>query len=267
MTTQNHFLFYASAIEQSRLLFDQDETRHARIALRLHVDDVITATDGAGRLYTACISAIDRHELRADILTVAETQRAGAFTLFVGLPERDAFESLLAPCAALGVAEIHPVECRYCDKNWWRDGWARYAERFRKKLIAGMKQAMNPWIPILFPPAPFVSILERLPERLLVADMGGRPMYQAITADHNGQWSGMVGPPGGFSPEEHVALKENHACFVSLSPWRLRTELAATLLAGMVVSNLNSTPVISPDGDGVRRTVSDGGCLSYLIDE
>jgi RsmE family RNA methyltransferase len=72
---------------------------------------------------------------------------------------------------------------------------------------------------------------------VLLADENGAFFTDVIDRIKNAEAvSCFVGPPGGFSPKEIDQLKSAGVMFVSLSKNRLRTELAAVLLCGMIKS-------------------------------
>jgi 16S rRNA (uracil1498-N3)-methyltransferase len=236
MALHGHNLFFASRVENHVAYLDREESRHATSVLRLSSGDPIQITDGRGAVYECRIKPGSSGALCAEIISTKQVPKPRCpVSIFVGMGYRERFEELAENCAALGADRIVPLVCRFCQKPWWSE-WERHAQRINKKMVAGIKQSCNPWLP-------------QCPEPTLFEDAVSKqePSF-VIAADASGSWcvdifdkikqspavSCFVGPPGGFSPQELDMLEKKGAAFVSLSANRLRTELAAVLLCGVI---------------------------------
>jgi 16S rRNA (uracil1498-N3)-methyltransferase len=253
MRDYRHFLFFSDRVEADRLYLDASETRHAVAALRREKGDLLLATDGQGTIYECRIEAIDKRELTG--LIVGRTlvpRHPCSIHLLVGVPERDAFEKLVTDLAALGVARITPLVCRYCQGNWWERGadGERLSLRLRNKMVAAVKQSLYPYLPRLDPPLLFGEIVTAVSGSCMVADPEGIHFSAALDAIKHQplSYTGIVGPPGGFAPEESAALKERGATGVRLAPTRLTTELAAVALCSgiLVCGSTDALPAPFP---------------------
>jgi 16S rRNA (uracil1498-N3)-methyltransferase len=245
MTHPDHFLFYCPHVDNGVALLDKEESRHVFSALRGAPGRTIRITDGSGTVYECRIS--HRSATGAQALVEQTTvfpKPTPELRVCVGLPDKDEFEELSANLAALGASVIVPMTCDYCQKPWWQE-WEKQEARLHHKMIAGIKQARSAWMPLLRRPQSFADTLaesEGCP--VLAADQTGAPLLPG--AGHDLQRTSIiscfVGPPGAFSPEEIRALKSVGAGFVSLSENRLRTELAALLLCGLVKNAARGQP-------------------------
>jgi 16S rRNA (uracil1498-N3)-methyltransferase len=239
MHDHHQFLFFASKIEADRLELDPEEARHAVAVLRHAIGDSLRVTDGAGTLYECRVEATGKDHVSAAILGRTTLQRhACPLRLFIGLPERDAFEPLVRDLAALGVERITPVIAAHCQRPWWEPWEGKPLVRLRGKMIAGMKQSSYPFLPTLDPPLPFNVLKESsLFGMPLVADAEGEPfstMAEKIQAGDNG-YSCIVGPPGGFTEDEGATLQEIGALPVKIASSRLTTELAAVVMTSEIL--------------------------------
>jgi 16S rRNA (uracil1498-N3)-methyltransferase len=237
MRNAGHFLFYAERLETDVVVLDGREARHAVAALRGREGDIILVTDGRGAICRCeVVSAAGQ---RCELRVVERTRQPlphPALHLLVGLPEREAFERLIEEVVPLGVWAITPLECGYCQRKWWAGGWDKQRERLRRKMIAGMKQAQSAWLPELRAPRPLLEGLEATESIRLVADEDGcRPAGVADEVVATGSVACLVGPPGGFGPEERTAIGRHGYRPVWLSANRLRTELAAVVMAASVM--------------------------------
>lgn len=247
MRDYRHFLFFTEHIESDRLYLDAAETRHAVAVLRRAKGDPFIATDGHGIIYECRIESIARQRCTGLIISRTVVPRYPcSLHMLVGLPDRAAFETCIGDLTALGVARITPLVCRYCQPGWWERsaGAEKLSERFRNKMIAALKQSLYPHLPRLDPPLPFEAIGSAFSGSCLVADPAGKTLFSEV---QDTPQTCLVGPPGGLAPEESAILKTLGAVFVKLAPTRLTTELAAAVLAGVIISTrCTETPSVFP---------------------
>jgi 16S rRNA (uracil1498-N3)-methyltransferase len=242
MRNQDHFLFYSAHVSATAVVLDREESRHAVSVLRATEGDMLSVSDGKGSLYRCRIQTISSEGCITEVVekTAVPAPRP-QLQLFIGLPERDAFEWALEGLVPLGVGRISPLVCRYCQKPWWTGKWEKFAERFEKKAIAAMKQSLSAWLPTIDEPVPFAAALDTMQSPLLLADAEGGPLRSLppqLTAHE--RLSGLIGPPGGFSPDEVEALRTKESTPVQLASNRLTTELAAVVMAaGIAQLQLN----------------------------
>jgi len=248
MRKENHSLFFLSAVSDAAGTLTNDEYRHAFRALRIAPDGALYATDGKGNIYKCKLAPRSGETGEVDIV---ETARQPPFLppvrVFIGLPEREPFEAALAALSALGAAAIIPVIGRYCQEQWWRP-WEKRGERLRRIMIAGIKQAHNPWLPDLRAPQPLDEALSTLgaepalrPLRL-VADCDADALTAVLRRTEGiDRVDCFIGPPGGFSPDELDLLRPEIFKRVGLSPFRLRTELAAIVSCAQIMQHFTET--------------------------
>ena len=245
MPSPDHNLFFASRVENGIVHLDNEESRHAMSVLRFSTGEIIQVTDGKGVIYECRIpaesqgmeDALSRGTARhlQIVSTKQVPQSQCPVRMFIGICDRDRFEELAENCAALGADRVTPLVCRFCQKPWW-SAWDKQAPRINKKLVAGVKQSRNPWLPQLAEPTAFGDALSKIgPSLVIAAEADGTRFVDVIGKIKQATAvSCFVGPPGGFSPDELERLKTSGALFLSLSENRLRTELAAVVLCNAV---------------------------------
>jgi 16S rRNA (uracil1498-N3)-methyltransferase len=242
MHKENHSFFFLSAVSEKKGLLTEDEHRHACRALRMAPNAALYGTDGKGNIYKCMLTPRSEESGEIDIVeTFRQEPTSPVLRMFIGLPDREPFEEALPGLCALGASEIVPIVCRYCQEQWWRP-WEKRIERLRRKMIASIKQAHNPWLPDLREPRPFSDALRLLDAQnarkslRVVADPGGSAISSVIgeigRTDHIDCF---IGPPGGFSPEELGRLSSENFNRVGLSRFRLRTELAAVASCAQIM--------------------------------
>lgn len=231
-----HHLFFTRHVRDGEVILDKEETHHARAVLRLKTGDRFRATDGRGVIYECAVDDFSGGLCRGRVREVVSPPIVlPVLTLLVGIPGRDAAEALVRDCAVLGVARIVPVVSDNCRDRWWRGGWEKHGGRLERKMIAGLKQSLNPRLPDLSPPRDFKQVLGDLPGAEYVADPGGKVPGTISFPDGETPLRAWVGPPGGFTPEEERALGERKVVGIRLSRHRLRTETATLLLCATLL--------------------------------
>jgi 16S rRNA (uracil1498-N3)-methyltransferase len=235
MRDPTHFLFFARQITGNTAHVSLDEYHHAVKALRLDPADLFNATDGCGSLFTCKNLVKSGNDAVAEIVSIAKKKREAAGTiLYVGLPEKSAFEIILEHASALNIREIVPIVCDFCQEKWWDNTWEKLASRLNAVLVSGLKQSLSTWLPKLAKPFPFAGCLQKAPKPILYADMAGIKIAASLIQSTE-PVSCFVGPPGGFSEQELGLLKDAGANGIALSPHRMRTELACIALASAVL--------------------------------
>lgn len=232
-----HHLFYSDTIDNNLITLDYNEKNHAVNVLRLSVGDMLQVTDANGYIYDCKCISINKNSFSCNVVNKTSIPKIETqLTLLVGLPDKENFETILENVTALGVARIVPVVLDHCRKPWWQF-WEKSRERFVAKMIVAMKQSLYPYIPQLDPPATLAEIIDTCDKPIIVADRDGKKISDAnAEISAHKKLSCLIGPPGGLSSNEIKILKPQETIFVNIAPTRLRTELAATVLCGRVVS-------------------------------
>ena len=250
MHQENHALFFLSPLSTHRAILTKEECRHACCALRMGDDSVVYGTDGNGKIYKCRLAAQRGESIEVDIIeTIPQAFLPPLVHLYIGLPEKEAFEEALVGLAALGAARIVPLVCNYCQGRWWNP-WEKGLERLRRKMISGIKQAHNPWLPDLRAPQQFLEALHMVCEKAggrtirIVADPAGIAVGNTLQGRNpTDRIDCFIGPPGGFSPDEVHRFSMEGFQFVKVAHYRLRTELAAIALCAEIIQHFIATNV------------------------
>jgi 16S rRNA (uracil1498-N3)-methyltransferase len=236
---EGHHLFFAPDLAGTAVDLDETETVHAVSVLRLKPGDALRLTDGNGVRAAGIYESAQRHSLRVRITERTAVERqVPHLRLYVGLPDRDAFEALLPDATALGAERIVPVIAEHCRKPWWDGGWEKHLHRFRQKMIVALKQSDADFLPILEPPCTLVTALHQASGTLLVADQNGVPLNRLPQFERGSTLCCFIGPPGGFSDEELRSFDARPCSRIRIAMARLRTELATTVLCALVAGQL-----------------------------
>lgn len=207
------------------------EIAHHLHVLRMAVGDEITLFNGDGAEFTAQLTGIGKKQ--ADALVTARSEPAVelpyAVQLAQGLPEGSKMDWIVEKAVELGVAAIQPLAAR-------RSVVKLSAERAEKKLghwqgviEAASCQSGRTRLAALHAPADAMAWLAR-PDagtRILLSPRGTATLAQWARTNQAQDLTLMVGPEGGFSPEEEDAAIAAGALPLTMGARVLRTETAA----------------------------------------
>ncbi len=231
-----HFLFFIEDLSTDPLFLDHAETRHAVTVLRMRPGDFLHLTDGRGGAAVGKFINVKDGQMELSIVERTGKVRSGPYIdLYVGLPDRDAFERLLLDATALGVSRIIPVETAECRKKWWGE-WEKHLPRFQRIMVVALKQSFSFFLPEISAPSSLAEAILNAQGFVIVADMNGIPLSVLPSIPSNRQISCFIGPPGGFNTNEMQLFEIKSYLRVRLAPARLRTELAATVLCGQLIA-------------------------------
>lgn len=227
----NEQFFFSTKIDEHSLQLQGDEHFHLSRVLRKKPGDLIWALNGEGLACEARIRSIDKDYTIAEVLKrypeLGETQNRIA--LGVGLIKHTHWELLLEKAAELGVCEIFPLITRYTVKTDFKRG------RSEKILLSAVKQCGRSRIPVLHPPQDYLNFIATLRyDNVYICD--NQDDYPVLpTAERPENALALIGPEGGFHPEELRLALDAGAKPVLLANRRLRTETACMLILSRLV--------------------------------
>jgi 16S rRNA (uracil1498-N3)-methyltransferase len=188
------------------------QTRLSRV-LRLGAGAEIALFNGQHGLWRAQLADAKAHH--AQILEQLQPQpTAQGPTLAVGLPKREAWETIVRQATELGVAALQPLTTEFSQRDKFNTARATLL------TIEAAEQCERLTLPTLLPLQPLGVWLNTLNAPCAWAyERGGTAPTRAGTV--------LVGPEGGFSPAEVATLQAHpqvHA--FSLGPTILRADTA-----------------------------------------
>jgi len=188
--------------------------------LRLGEGNGVLLFNGRDGEWGALIRAAGKKRL--DLETVEQTgplEILPPLTLAFALVKRAPLEWLIEKATELGVARLQPVVTQRTVVERLN------LERLRLIAIEAAEQCGRTRLPELADAVRLEQLLERGEGRLLLADeTGGVPLLSALG---EGATTILIGPEGGFTPEERSRVLDAGAVSVSLGPRILRAETAA----------------------------------------
>lgn len=204
---------------------DGNAAHYLLSVMRVGEGDAVLLFDGQSGEWAARAGAIRKRDL---VLTCESQTKAleavPDFWLCAAPIRKGRIDLVVEKACELGVAHIQPVLTRRSVVDRLKP------ERLRAQIIEAAEQCGRTGLPALGEMVPLPKLLEDWDagRTLFFADEeGGIAMAAAFTA-HRGAAALLVGPEGGFAPEERAAIRAcPSAVAISLGPRILRAETAA----------------------------------------
>jgi 16S rRNA (uracil1498-N3)-methyltransferase len=241
----NRFFISTSDCAGEQVRLSREQAHQVAHVLRLKAGDTITVLDGTGQEYDVTLTVVSSTEALGRITgqRPAAGEPAVELTLFQSLLAREKFEWVLQKATEVGVAQVVPVlterslvrvkrmEANKLDR--WRRIVAEAAEQSHRGRIPKLEQACT------FPEA--VAQRRDFDRCLIAVPFHEAPALRDTLRGLAGTEASialLIGPEGGFTPEEVALACERGAVPVSLGPRVLRTETAAVVAAALVLYEL-----------------------------
>ena len=205
------------------------DARHIAGALRTRPGERLTLCDGAGTDYGCVVTAVEREAVCLTVETAVPNRSEPdlAVTLYMGLPKADKLEWIIQKAVELGVTAIVPVETRRSIARVDPKDAAKKQERRQRIADEAAGQSGRGIRPVVEPGIPWKTALTRLAGETAVIcyEGGGVPLGELpLPADR--RVSLIVGPEGGFDPDEVAQVVAAGGKVATLGPRILRCETA-----------------------------------------
>ncbi len=218
-----------------------EDARHLGSVLRARIGEAFIACDGRGRGVLAKVAAIERGGIVADIVEeLAESaEMAWQVTVAQSLPKGDKLETVIQKGTEAGAFAFQPFLSRRTVVQYDERKEAKRLDRWRKIAKEAAEQSHRGAVPEIRPVCDWKALIRQMAAFDLVlfcyeeegrAGKGLRQAlaeFQATKAAKAPSILLVVGPEGGFAPEEADEAAAAGAVPVGLGKRILRTETAA----------------------------------------
>ena len=230
-------------IEDGRIRVTGEDANHLGRAIRLKAGEKIRVSTDAERNFICEAVSFDSDALSLQILEESEdTEPANRIILFQAIPKGSRMETVIEKAVELGASEIIPVDMKYCVVRLDEKKRENRVQRWQKIADGAARQSKRSQLPKV---GPVLSFREAA-DRLLSLDISLVPYENAQGAAYTmellrkikpGQSVGiLIGPEGGFAPEEIDYLRDSKkAEVISLGHRILRTDTAAIATMTLVM--------------------------------
>lgn len=223
-----------------------EEAHHLTGVLRLGDGDTVHVMDGAGGEARATLRSPGKKRWQAQVAEVVRQQAeppGRRLVLAPALTKGDALEEAWQRAVELGALGLWPIQARRSAVQLDEARGAKRRQRFERVAAEALKQCERLWMPTVEAPMGLAECLtrargeglqpiwlrERTAEAPALAEAAGRlDRRQGIVV--------LVGPEGGWAPEECDALEALAVPAASLGSVVLRAETALLAAAVLLAS-------------------------------
>lgn len=217
---------------------DEDEQKHLARALRKKPGDSVHFVDGEGWVYDGVLVRM-KPEIEIEILDRRRHREAESaeVTLAPSLLKGTRLDLVVEKTTELGVSAIVPMRSARTVAGGGEQGGQRL-DRWRRIALSAMKQSLRARLPRIVPVMSLEDIVGTASsyDLALIAWEEERERTPAIATGLDAEAKRillMIGPEGGFAPEEIALAREAGIQTVSLGRARLRSDTAA--IAGLTL--------------------------------
>jgi len=210
-----------------------EEARHIARVLRLGVGDALELFDADGGVYCAEIESIGRGEVVARICTRASgTQHSGAhIVLCQAVVKSQKMDLIVEKCTELGAAVVQPFFAARSVPRWDRARAEQRVQHWQSVARSAVKQSGARRPPSIEPVLGFSAMLARpftdCARVMLWEAERGADLRSLLTQVPGRRIVLLVGPEGGFTPEEAGEARRSGFQAAGLGSRILRAETAA----------------------------------------
>ena len=221
-----------NAVLPIEMTLDEKASMHIRV-LRLDEGDEIAIFDGAGGEFTASVLAIGKREVRVRLVDhhLIERESSMHITLVQALATGDKMDWIIQKATELGVAEIQPIQTQRTTAKLNAERFVKRAAHWQGVAIAACEQCGRNRIPKVLAVMDFGDWIAHQSEvrpdvtRVLL-DPGASAPLTARTSNAGKSIALIIGPEGGFAPDEIAAAIRKGVETVRFGLRVLRTETA-----------------------------------------
>ena len=222
--------YLADALQPGQnISLPENVIRHLHV-LRVREGEEITLFNGNGHSYPTRLLSLAKRQAVAEVLSeqTVDNESPLAISLIQAVSSGERMDFTLQKSVEMGVTEIFPVTSARSIVKLSGERAEKRQERWQEIVIAACEQCGRNRIPTVHPLLPLSQRLQQLPQSDVRLLMGLhhptslkaiQPAPQRITL--------MIGPEGGWSPEEEAAAFQTGFQSILLGKRELRTETAA----------------------------------------
>jgi 16S rRNA (uracil1498-N3)-methyltransferase len=221
-----------SLASQENYILRDEAFHHLVHVTRLEEGEELLLLDGAGFFVTTIVEHISKKELHLKMRTEFRKDRQYQFDLALAMPKREALDLCIKEATELGFRNIYLIRSDYSQTRMPE------AERIEKLLVSALEQSNAPFLPEVIK-ANWQEIPWGTYAEALLMDsqtkIANKNHAHSLTAPR----LLIVGPEGGFSPQELTYLHaEERVKVVNLPTPILRTPTALATGAGILIESL-----------------------------
>jgi len=223
--------FIKTPIKALHTIEDSEIIHHVSRVLRSEVGDVFVLCDLNSQCFEVKIQTITDKKITVERQYEIKPQRHPInITLAQALIRKERFETVLQKATELGVETFIPLKCRRSVVKLTQENTDKKLKRFAKIAQEAAEQSRREHLMSVMAPRTIDTLDFSAYDHVIVAyegELSTQTKHVLKSFNHGQNILILIGPEGGFSPEEITSLKDKGAKSISLGPRILRSETAA----------------------------------------
>lgn len=240
----HRFFVWPAQITEQIVRIDHDQARHIEKVLRLLPGDIVQVFDGEGHAYEVSLRGKEDGMLLADIVRELprDVESPLRLSLVQGLAKADKMDSIIQKAVELGAFSIYPLASQHAVVKLEKERADKKIQRWQTIAREACKQCRRNQVPTVYAPVAFAEMLQLIagnPAILLYEQEAENGLKQILHKNREKLLAGpqlfiIIGPEGGFAPEEITAARAKGVLIAGLGPRILRTETAGLAAAAII---------------------------------
>lgn len=242
-----------ATIKDSTCTLTGEELHYLKNVLRVSIGDTVELRDGTNKVHTTIVEDMSEKSIRLTVTAThtLDTELPINITLAQGLPKADKMELIIQKCVELGVHDIIPVETARSIVKITKDKEKGKTERWNKISKAAALQSgrgivpnigsVHSWAELIKTFKDYEMVLTpwEMEERTSLKNVfskgdDGPASAETLRAGRHRRLLILIGPEGGFSPQEIEEAVTAGAHTITLGKRILRTETAGMAILAMI---------------------------------
>ncbi|MBT3983062.1 MAG: 16S rRNA (uracil(1498)-N(3))-methyltransferase [Bacteriovoracaceae bacterium] len=213
-------------------LNSKEVVHHLKNVIRVKSGEKLKLLDGVGLEVTCCVTQVSKKSISIDVVDICSHESAAVIDLAFGAVKKAASEEIIRLSVELGFRKVTSVLTEYSQKDFLS------SERCDRILSSALEQSNNPFMPIIENGVKLEEINYGKYARVYFFHPGGK--QESCSESKAGEGSLLlIGPEGGFGPEEIDFLKSlENTQQISLPTPILRAPTAVPAAFGYVLRDL-----------------------------
>ncbi len=221
-------LFYSKDFSRTNPVLDEKESHHAINVLRLQPNDIVSVSNGQGKIFLGCIEEVQKKRCNITIQNekpLVDNPAKGFHLAVSPTKSIDRMEWMVEKCTELGIERITFLKSRYSERKEIN------ITKLEAIAVSAMKQSQRAYLPLLIDMMPFKDFIQKSEtstQRFIACQYDSLDVNEWVKKLPNALNNCiLIGPEGGFSEEEIILAVQNDIQPIALGKQRLRTETAA----------------------------------------
>ena len=227
-------------IKGANLLLPSEARHHLVNVLRLKIGDQLILFDGKSQQEAiASITQLDRKSATVSVLSIDNTCRESLLdiSLVQAISSGDKMDFTVQKAVELGVKSIRPIFTERSQRPWKANRLEKKLAHWNSILVHACEQSGRTHLPKLYSPVSYQNYLtSRNPGRLglILEPSAAQPHRELDNATK--RFDILIGPEGGFSPQEVLLADNTGIIAIKMGPRILRTETASIVAIAFLQS-------------------------------